>query len=120
MLLAFTVVLGMHVALRSDKSRAAITNTLGTVFFLSVGTLVCIYLILINGRFEYQWFSFLFFIFTGVAGLWWVLSGDRPAFSSFTLASLLCPFAVFYTVTNILIGKPGMDESADPILPPSL
>jgi ABC-type transport system involved in multi-copper enzyme maturation permease subunit len=116
-LLAFTVVLGVHVALRTDKSRAAITNTLGAVFFLSVGTLVCIYLILINGRFEAQWVSFLVFIFTGVAGLWWVLRGDRPAFSSFTPASFLCPFAVFYTITNILIGKPGVAESSNPILP---
>ena len=116
-LLAFTIVLGVHVALRSDKSRAAIANTLGAVFFLSVGTLVCIYLILINGRFEYQWLSFLVFIFTGVAGLWWVLRGDRPAFSSFTVASFLCPFAVFYTITNVLIGKPGLDESSDPFLP---
>jgi ABC-type transport system involved in multi-copper enzyme maturation permease subunit len=116
-LLAFTIVLGVHVALRSDTTRTAITNTLGAVFFLSVGTLVCIYLILINGRFEYQWLSFLVFIFTGVAGLWWVLRGERPAFPSFTVASFLCPFAVFYTITKILIGKPGQVESADPYLP---
>jgi len=38
----------------------AILNTLATVFFLSIGTLICIYLILINGRFEYQWFQFHF------------------------------------------------------------
>ena len=52
------MVLGLHVALRTENSRLAIINTLGTVFFLSVGTLICIYLILINGRFEYQWLSF--------------------------------------------------------------
>src|SRR5262249_51836189 len=59
-LLAFTVVLGVHVGLRTPSSRLAIVNTLGTVFFLSVGTLVCIGLILIQGRFEYQWASFVF------------------------------------------------------------
>jgi ABC-type transport system involved in multi-copper enzyme maturation permease subunit len=116
-LLAFVVVLGVHVALRSDQSRAAISHALGAVFFLSVGTLVCIYLILINGRFENQWLSFVVYIFTGVAGLWWVLRGDRPAFTSFTMASFLCPFAVFYAITNILIGKPGLPESSDPIIP---
>jgi len=58
-LVAFTMVLGLHVALRNEKSRLAILNTLATVFFLSIGTLICIYLILINGRFEYQWFSFI-------------------------------------------------------------
>src|SRR5204862_3648323 len=110
------MVLGIHVALRNDKSRVAIGNTLGTVFFLSVGTLVCIYLILINGRFEAQWLSFSLFIFAGVAGLWWVLSGERPS-TALTLASWACPFAVFYTVTNILIGKPGLNESSDPFIP---
>ena len=115
-LLAFTVVLGVHVALRNESSRVAVTNTLGTVFFLSVGTLVCIYLILINGRFEYQWFSFIGFIFAGVGGLWWVLSADRPS-AALTLASWLCPFAVFYSVTNILVAKPGSTESADPLVP---
>lgn len=115
-LMAFTMILGVHVALGTDKSRLAIINTLGTVFFLSVGTLICIYLILITGRFEYQWLSFSGFIFAGVAGLWWVLSGQRPS-SALLLASFLCPVAVFYSVTNVLIGRPGMRESTDPLLP---
>ena len=100
----------------ATNSRLAIANTLGTVFFLSVGTLVCIYLILINGRFEYQWLSFSAFIFAGVGGLWWVLCGEQPS-AALTLASWLCPFAVFYTVTNVLIGQPGGLESSDPPLP---
>jgi ABC-type transport system involved in multi-copper enzyme maturation permease subunit len=115
-LFAFTMVLGIHVALRTENSRLAIINTLGTVVFLSVGTLICIYLILINGRFEYQWLSFSGFIFAGVGGLWWVLSADRPS-TALTLASWWCPVAVFYTVTNVLIGKPGLQESADPLIP---
>jgi ABC-type transport system involved in multi-copper enzyme maturation permease subunit len=113
---AFAAVLGLHVALRTINSQMAILNTLGTIFFLSVGTLVCIALILINGRFESQWASFIFFLFAGVGGLWWVLSGDRPS-SALTLASWVCPFAVFYAVTNILIGKPGSEESSDPLVP---
>jgi len=115
-LFAFTVVLGMHVALRTESSRLAVINALGTVFFLSVGTLVSIGLILINGRFEYQWFSFVFFIAAGMGGLWWVLNGDRPT-SALTLAAVLCPLAVFYTATSILIGKPGLQESTDPLIP---
>jgi len=116
LLLAFTIVLGLHVALRTQNSRSAVINTLGSVFFLSIGTLVCMYLILINGRFEYQWLSFLAFIFAGVGGLYWVLCDLRPS-SALTLASFLCPFAVFYTVTTVLIGKPGMRESTDPLVP---
>ncbi len=115
-LLAFAVVLGIHVALRNRVTRLAIINTLGTMFFLSVGTLVCIYLILINGRFEYQWFSFLFFIAAGIGGLWWVLSADRPS-PALTLASWACPLGVFYSVTNVLVARPGTEESADPLMP---
>ena len=115
-LLAFALILGIHVALRTQNSRLAILNTLGTVFFLSAGTLVCIYLILINGRFEYQWASFILFIMAGIGGLWWVLSGERPS-AALTLASWLCPLAVFYTVTNILVARPGTDESGDPLVP---
>jgi ABC-type Na+ efflux pump permease subunit len=115
-LLSFAMVLGIHVALRTQNSRLAIVNTLSTVFFLSVGTLICIALILINGRFEYQWGSFVFFVVAGVGGLWYVLSGDRPS-NALTIASWVCPFAVFYTVANILVAKPGSTESADPLLP---
>ena len=112
-LMAFALILGMHVALRNNNSRLAIINTLATVFFLSVGTLLCIYMILINGRFEYQWASFILFIMAGIGGLWWVLSGERPS-AALTLASWLCPLAVFYSVTNILVARPGTQESADP------
>ncbi len=115
-LLAFAMVLGIHVALRTPNSRLAILNTLSTIFFLTVGTLVCIALILINGRFEYQWGSFVFFLVAGVGGLWWVLSGDRPS-AALTWASWFCPLSVLYTVMNLLVAKPGSMESADPLIP---
>jgi ABC-type Na+ efflux pump permease subunit len=115
-LLTFATVLGVHVALRTQNSRMAIINTLSTVFFLSVGTGICIALILINGRFEYQWGSFVFFVVAGVGGLWYVLSGDRPS-TALSIASWVCPFAVFYTVANLLVAKPGSTESADPLVP---
>jgi ABC-type Na+ efflux pump permease subunit len=114
--LSFGAVLGVHVALRNANSQVAVLNTLGTIFFLSAGTGVCISLILINGRFESQWFSFVFFLAAGIGGLWWVLNGDRPS-AALTLASWLCPPAVFYAVTNILVAKPGTEESGDPFLP---
>jgi ABC-type transport system involved in multi-copper enzyme maturation permease subunit len=115
-LLAFAAVLGVHVALRNINSQTAIVNTLATVFFLSAGTGLCIKLILINPHFESQWTSFIIFLAAGVGGLLWVLSADRPS-GALTLASWLCPPAVFYAVTSILIAKPGSDESADPLLP---
>jgi ABC-type transport system involved in multi-copper enzyme maturation permease subunit len=112
----FAMVLGVHVALRTPNSRLAVIHTLSTIFFLSVGTLVCIALILINGRFEYQWGSFVFFLVAGVGGLWWVLNGDRPS-AALTWASWFCPLAVLYTVMNILVARPGSQESADPLIP---
>jgi ABC-type Na+ efflux pump permease subunit len=115
-LFAFTMVLGIHVALRNEKSRLAIGNTLGTIFFLSIGTLICIYLILINGRFEYQWLSFISFLGAGITGLWWVLRADQPS-TALTVAAWLCPLAVYYSVTNIMIGNPLTLESTDPLVP---
>jgi ABC-type Na+ efflux pump permease subunit len=115
-LLIFAMVLGIHVALRTPNSQVAIVHALSTIFFLTVGTLVCIALILINGQFEYQWGSFLFFLVAGVGGLWYVLSGDRPS-TALTWASGLCPLGVFYTVMTVLVARPGSQESADPLLP---
>jgi hypothetical protein len=115
-LMAFAIVLGIHVALRTQNSQLAVVNALSTIFFLTVGTLVCIALILINGRFEYQWGSFVFFLVAGVGGLWWVLSGDRPS-AALTWASWFLPLAVLYTVMNILVAKPGSQESSDPVIP---
>jgi ABC-type Na+ efflux pump permease subunit len=116
-LFAFVMALGLHVALRVVNSRLAVVNTLGTVFFLSVGTLICIYLIVINGgSFANQWLSFIAFLVLGIGGLIWVLSGDRPS-AALTLGSVLCPLAMFYCVTNVIIARPGTDESADPLVP---
>jgi ABC-type Na+ efflux pump permease subunit len=116
-LFGFVMVLGLHVSLRNVNSRLAIVNTLGTVFFLSVGTLICIYLIVINkGSFANQWVSFVAFLVLGIGGLWWVLTADRPS-GALTLGSVVCPLAMFYVVTNILIAKPGTEESAEPLIP---
>jgi ABC-type Na+ efflux pump permease subunit len=115
-LIVFVAVLGLHVALRVISSRTAIVNTLGTVFFLSIGTLMSIYLILISGSFEYQWASFVMFVATGIGGLWWVLSGTRPS-GALTLASWLCPLAMYYCVTNIIVAKGAGQESTDPLVP---
>ncbi len=117
LLYAFVAVLGMHIALHTTRSGLAISTALGTVFFLSAGTLICVGLILINqDHFENQWTSFILFLTAGTAGLWWVLSADRPSWA-LTLASMLCPTAVYYAVFSILVGRPGSDESANPLIP---
>jgi ABC-type Na+ efflux pump permease subunit len=116
-LFGFVLVLGVHVSLRLVNSRLAIVHTLGTVFFLSVGTLICIYLIVINRTsFANQWLSFIAFLVVGIGGLLYVLSADRPS-AALSLGAVVCPLAMFYGVTNVLIAKPGTDESADPLVP---
>ncbi|MCS6849750.1 MAG: ABC transporter permease [Gemmataceae bacterium] len=115
-LFAFVAVLGLHVGLRNDDSRYALYATLAVVFLLATGTLLCVYLIVIQRRFEYQWISFVLFLGAEVAGLWWVLRADRPS-SAITLTSWLCPLAIFYAVNSLLIGTPGSGASADPLLP---
>jgi ABC-type transport system involved in multi-copper enzyme maturation permease subunit len=116
-LLAFALVLGIHVALRTQNSRLAIVNALGTIFFLSIGTGVCFALIFINSRqFEYQWASFVLFAVAGIGGLWWVLSGERPA-AALTVASFLCPLAVFYCVTDRLLNRPAPGATGDTLTP---
>lgn len=117
LMLAFVLSLGIHVSLRVVNSRVALANVLGTVFFLSVGTLIAIYLIIINGgSFANQWLSFISFLVLGIGGLWWVLTGNRPS-PALSLAATACPLAMFYVVTNVLIAKPGTTESADPVVP---
>ena len=116
-LFAFAMMLGIHVALRVENSRLAVGNTLGTVFFLCVGTLISIYLIVINGgSLGNQLLSFSAFILLGIGGLWWVLAADQPS-SAINIAAAICPFAMFYAVVNILIAKPGTQESTDPLVP---
>jgi ABC-type transport system involved in multi-copper enzyme maturation permease subunit len=114
LLMAFVMVLGMHVALRNTNSGAAVVQTLGTVFFLSLGTLFCLALIVLSGRFEYQWLSFIFFLGAAIGGLWWVLNGTRPS-AALTWASWFCPLSVLYAVMNIVVARPGSQESADPL-----
>ncbi|CAN5553373.1 hypothetical protein BH11PLA2_BH11PLA2_05670 [soil metagenome] len=116
-LFVFALSLGLHVALRLVNSRVAIANTLGTIFFLCVGTLICIYLIVINGgSFANQWLSFIAFLVLGIGGLMWVLNGERPS-AALAMGAVMCPLAMFYAITNVLIAKPGTDESADPLVP---
>ena len=68
-LFAFAIALGLHVSLRLTSSRLAIGHVLGTVFFLCVGTLLCIYLIsLPQQSFANQWVSFIGFLAVGIGG----------------------------------------------------
>jgi ABC-type Na+ efflux pump permease subunit len=117
-LIAFTATLGVHIGLRMVNTRVAIGQSLGTVFFLFLGTLLAIYLILVSGRFEGQWTSFLAFLAIGIGGLWFVLGGRSPS-GAIRIAAIACPLAMFYVVLSAVIGNPRTGQAGDP-LPPFL
>jgi ABC-type transport system involved in multi-copper enzyme maturation permease subunit len=102
-LAVFVSVLGLHSGLRHETSRAGIVHSLGTVFLLFVGIFVCLYLIVISGRFEAQWASFVLFIILGSMGLWISLSANAPS-SAITLTASLAPVATFYCILAIVVG----------------
>ncbi len=115
-LMAFTIMLGIHVALRTVKARLAILYSIGTVFFLTVGTMLTIYLIIIGGQFEYQWTSFILFLGIGIGGLWLVLGGREPSVA-ISVASWACPLGMFYGITSVIIGNPRTGASGDVLWP---
>ncbi|MCS7015157.1 MAG: ABC transporter permease [Gemmatales bacterium] len=114
-LVLFASMLGLHVGLHNVSTKAAIAYSLGTIFFLFVGTLVCIYLLLVAGRIEAQFTSFLLFLALGIGGMWFVLGGRKPSAALF-LSSWLCPLGLFYAVVNVLVDNPYTGASGDPLL----
>ena len=115
-LMAFTIMLGVHVALRTVKARQAIVASIGTIFFLTVGTMLCIYLIVIGGKFEYQWTSFVFFLAIGIGGMFLVLGGREPS-TAISIAAAACPLGMFYGITSVLVGNPRTGQSGDILWP---
>lgn len=115
-LMAFAAVLGLHIGLRTEKTRLAIGYSLGTIFFLFVGTLICVYIIAVSGAFGAQWTSFIFFLVIGIGGLALVLNGNKPS-SALYVASGACPPAIFYMVLSTLIGDPRTGKAGDPLWP---
>ncbi len=103
-LIAFSAMVGLHAGLSYTKSRAAIGNSLGTVFFLFVGIFVCMMLIVeARSSFALQLTPFLVFILGGSLGLWASLSHKNPS-PALMMASALLPFLTFYAITGYLIG----------------
>ena len=76
----FSAMLGLHAAITYTNSRTAVANSLGTIFFLMVGILVCAYLIILSDReFGRQLLSFLIFIGAGSVALFGSLGAKNPS-----------------------------------------
>ncbi len=100
----FSAMLGLHSAITYTNSRTAVASSLGTIFFLMVGILLCAYLIILSDReFGRQLLSFLIFIGAGSVALFGSLGAKNPS-RAIALVSLLTPFWSFYCIISLING----------------
>jgi len=98
----FSAMLGLHAAITYTNSRAAVANSLGTIFFLLVGIGICALLIILSDRqFARQLLSFLIFIGAGSVALFASLGSKNPS-RAIALVALLTPFWSFYCVISLI------------------
>jgi ABC-type Na+ efflux pump permease subunit len=102
-LVGFAAMLGLHAGFSFDNSRASIANSLGTMFFLFIG-IVIFMILLVEARssFFLQFQSFLAFILVGSIGLYASLTYKNPSVA-LTLAASGLPFLTFYAITTFLL-----------------
>ncbi len=100
----FAAMLGLHAAITYTSSRTAVANSLGTIFFLMVGILICAFLIVLsNGEFARQLLSFMIFIGAGSVALFGSLGSRNPS-QAIALVALLTPFWTFYCIISLVNG----------------
>lgn len=100
----FVATLGIHCGMNYANSRTAIGASLGTVFFLFLGVITCILMMIsFSGAFQAQLAPFLAFILGGGVGLYISLGYRNPS-PAIGLASLMLPFATFYAIVSFLLG----------------
>ncbi|SFI34037.1 ABC transporter permease [Planctomicrobium piriforme] len=103
-LVIFAAVLGLHSGISFEASRAAILNSLGTMFFLFIGIFICMMLIVeARTSFILQLLPFLVFILGGSLALGASLTHQNPS-QALKLAAAALPFATFYAVVSFLLG----------------
>jgi hypothetical protein len=101
----FAAMLGLHAAITYSNSRTAVANSLGTIFFLMVGILICAFLIVLSDReFGRQLLSFLIFIGAGSVALFGSLGAKNPS-RAIALVSMLTPFWSFYCIISLWRGE---------------
>jgi ABC-type transport system involved in multi-copper enzyme maturation permease subunit len=102
-LVLFAAMLGLHSGLSFERSRTAIANSLGTIFFLFIGIFIFM-LLLVEARssFAQQFASFLVFILAGSIALYASLSHRNPS-AALMLAAGALPFLTFYAITEFLL-----------------
>ena len=100
----FVIMLGLHCGLHYANSRYAIGVSLGNVFFLCLGVVTLMLLMIsFSGAFQVQLPPFMTFIVGGGVGIF-VSIGIRNPSAAIGVASLILPIATFFAVTSFLIG----------------
>jgi ABC-type transport system involved in multi-copper enzyme maturation permease subunit len=101
----FVAVLGIHCGMTYANSRTAISVSLGAVFFLFVGVVTCIVLMVsFSGSFQTQLTPFLAFVMGGSIGLYVALGFRNPS-SAIFWASLTLPLATFFAIVSFVLGN---------------
>ena len=105
MTFVFVAMLGIHCGMIYSSSRQAIAVSLGTLFFLFLG-IVTSMLIMVSftGNVTAQMTPFLASIVGGAVGLYVVLGARNPS-AAMAFATGLLPLAMFFSITSILLGK---------------
>ena len=88
-----------------ERSRTAIANSLGTIFFLFIGIFIFM-LLLVEARssFAQQFASFVVFILAGSIALYSSLSHKNPS-AALMLSAGMLPFLTFYAITEFLSAR---------------
>lgn len=104
MMNVFVTMLGIHCGMTYANSRTAIGISLGAVFFLFVGVVTCLAIMVsFSGSFEGQYAPFAAFIVGGSLGLYVALGSRNPS-SAIQAASMLLPIATFFAIVSFVLG----------------
>ena len=99
----FSAMLGIHCGMIYSQSRTAIGTSLGTLFFLFLGIVTCMMIMMsFRGSFARQLPPFLAIILGGGTGLFVALGSRNPS-PAIALASFGLPFLTFFAITSFIL-----------------
>ncbi len=99
----FAAMLGIHCGMIYSQSRTAIGTSLGTLFFLFMGIVTCMMIMMsFRGSFARQLPPFLAIILGGGTGLFVALGSRNPS-PAIALASFGLPFLTFFAITSFIL-----------------
>ncbi|MCA9193065.1 MAG: ABC transporter permease [Planctomycetales bacterium] len=99
----FAAMLGIHCGMIYSQSRTAIGTSMGTLFFLFLGIVTCMMIMLsFRGSFARQLPPFLAIILGGGTGLFVALGSRNPS-PAIALAAFGLPFLTFFAITSFIL-----------------